>query len=203
MLIGFDLDLTLVDSAEAVLTSLRHVLDSYGVDHSTSDLHRHIGPPLTDTFADYLPADLVEEACAAYRAHHVDQLHLVHVLPGALEAVAAVREAGGEVVIISGKSTALAAEVAGLTGFGDVHVVGGVFGMDKGTVLLDMGAVAYVGDHPLDMVAAVAAGVVGVGVTTGHANAEELREAGATVILPDLLGFPDWLVQEGTPRFVS
>jgi phosphoglycolate phosphatase len=50
---------------------------------------------------------------------------------------------------------------------------------------LDPGQAAMVGDHPTDMQAAVAAGCLAVGVTSGRVGGEELREAGAQVVLPD------------------
>jgi HAD superfamily hydrolase (TIGR01549 family) len=48
----------------------------------------------------------------------------------------------------------------------------------------------YVGDSRWDMLAAVAAGMTAIGVTTGATPAEELREAGAAIVvegLPQLL----------------
>ncbi|MCF8042332.1 MAG: HAD family hydrolase [Desulfarculaceae bacterium] len=53
---------------------------------------------------------------------------------------------------------------------------------------LDPGRAAMVGDHPTDMQAAVAAGCLAVGVTSGRVGGEELKEAGATVVLPDAGG---------------
>ncbi|MBU4563413.1 MAG: HAD hydrolase-like protein [Desulfarculus sp.] len=50
---------------------------------------------------------------------------------------------------------------------------------------LEPGQAAMVGDHPTDMQAAVAAGCVAVGVTSGRVDEAGLREAGATVVLPD------------------
>jgi HAD superfamily hydrolase (TIGR01509 family) len=44
----------------------------------------------------------------------------------------------------------------------------------------------YVGDARWDMLAAVAAGMVPVGVTSGAVDAAELRTAGAAVVVPDL-----------------
>ncbi len=37
------------------------------------------------------------------------------------------------------------------------------------------------------------AGVIGIGVTTGPSSADELRDAGADVVLTSLEDFPDWL----------
>jgi phosphoglycolate phosphatase len=56
--------------------------------------------------------------------------------------------------------------------------------------LVEHGVRWYVGDHVADMVAARTAGVPGIGVTTGPCPAEELRAAGAAVVIPDLSGFP-------------
>jgi phosphoglycolate phosphatase len=65
----------------------------------------------------------------------------------------------------------------------------------KADALRTTGAVAYVGDHVADMSAARAAGVFGIGVTTGPCSAAQLVEAGADVVLPDLRGFPPLLAQ--------
>lgn len=59
--------------------------------------------------------------------------------------------------------------------------------------LLEHGARIYVGDHTADVRGARAADAVPVGVTTGPCDEEELRTAGADVILPNLTGFPAWL----------
>ncbi|MGH8827158.1 MAG: HAD family hydrolase, partial [Jiangellaceae bacterium] len=63
----------------------------------------------------------------------------------------------------------------------------------KGKALRERGATTYVGDHPGDMRGAQVAGATAVGVTTGGHNALALREAGAEVVLADLLDFPFWL----------
>lgn len=58
-----------------------------------------------------------------------------------------------------------------------------------GTVLghaVDPASVPVVGDTPLDIEAAHAAGAIGVGVATGHYSVEELRAAGADHVLRTL-----------------
>ena len=50
---------------------------------------------------------------------------------------------------------------------------------------LEPGQAAMVGDHPTDMQAAVAAGCLAVGVTSGRVGGGELKDAGAQVVLPD------------------
>ncbi len=46
-------------------------------------------------------------------------------------------------------------------------------------------ATVVVGDHPLDIAAALAAGCMAVGVASGRMSADDLRKAGAALVLPD------------------
>jgi phosphoglycolate phosphatase len=45
------------------------------------------------------------------------------------------------------------------------------------------------------MIAARTAGIPGIGVPTGPCDADELRDAGASYVLPDLTAFPMLLSQ--------
>lgn len=51
---------------------------------------------------------------------------------------------------------------------------------------LDASRVLVVGDTPLDIEAAHAAGAVGVGVASGHYSVEQLRESGADFVIGSL-----------------
>jgi phosphoglycolate phosphatase len=73
----------------------------------------------------------------------------------------------------------------------------------KAAALRAAGALAYVGDHVADMAAARAAGVLGIGVTTGPCTAAELGTAGADVVLADLRRFPAVLARIRLGRGVS
>ena len=116
-------------------------------------------------------------------------------MPGAVEALRCVREAGGRTVVVSAKYTPAvhkALAEAGLTELVDV-VYGELFAQDKAAALITEGASVYVGDHPGDMVAAVAANAYAVGVTTGANNTAALLAAGADLALPGLDTFVTWL----------
>jgi len=54
-------------------------------------------------------------------------------------------------------------------------------------------AVLNVGDTPLDVRAGLAAGITTVGVLTGAGTEEQLRHAGATLVLRSLDELPDFL----------
>ncbi|MGZ6995770.1 MAG: HAD family hydrolase, partial [Acidimicrobiia bacterium] len=74
-------------------------------------------------------------------------------------------------------------------------VVGWRHGPQKGETLAEHGAAIYVGDTPPDMDAARLAGATAVGVPTGPFTADELRAAGADIVLGSLLEFPDWFLR--------
>ena len=67
-----------------------------------------------------------------------------------------------------------------------------VHGPEKAAVLRRLKAVAYVGDTPPDMAAAVQADARAVGVATGSFTADDLAGAGAEVVLDSLAAFPAW-----------
>jgi pyridinium-3,5-biscarboxylic acid mononucleotide sulfurtransferase len=135
-------------------------------------------------------APLVE----SFRAHHPG--HAVAptlALPGAHEALAAVRRHGGRSIVVTGKhppNAGLHVEALGL----DVdELVAGVWGVAKAAALTEHGATVFVGDHVHDVEGARAAGALSVSVPTGGCTAQELRDAGTDVVLGDLCDFPAWL----------
>ena len=111
-------------------------------------------------------------------------------LPGAREALDAVRARGGRVLVVTSKIGRLARLHLDHLGLAVDELAGDLFAEEKATALREHGATHYVGDHVADMVAAGAAGVPGIGVATGPCSPEELRAAGAEVVLDDLTGFP-------------
>ncbi|RYJ06441.1 MAG: HAD family hydrolase, partial [Actinomycetales bacterium] len=117
----------------------------------------------------------------------------VQAWPGAAAALAAVRAAGGRTVLITAKvadNARLHVEALGLD-LDDVR--GGAWREGKADALRDVSATAYVGDHEHDMVAASLTGIPGIGVSTGPSSPDELRAAGAAVVIDSLESFPDAL----------
>jgi phosphoglycolate phosphatase len=190
--VGFDLDLTLVDSRPGIEAVYRQVSLATGVAVDVSAIR--IGPPLEGELAKWFPADQIAAAADLYRSFYpAYAIESSPALPGALAAIAAVRDLGGRVIIISSKygpSVELHLAHCGLV---VDEVVGWAYGDGKRDALRAHDAVAYVGDFEADMQAAVAASVTAVGVTTGPSTAAELYAAGADVVLGDLREFPAWL----------
>ena len=90
--VGFDLDMTLVDSAAGIITSVQHVLTGYGVQAHDEEIRSTIGLPLDHVFPRWLPDEPYDVLLAAYRAHYREHgIPLTLAMPGAREAIEAVR----------------------------------------------------------------------------------------------------------------
>jgi len=200
--VGFDLDLTLVDSTAGIVATVRLALAEVGRDVAAAQVWPLIGIPLEATL-EVLAPDL-DAAAVASVAQRYRVLYPVHgippitLLPGAAEAVRAVHELGGRVLVVSAKVEPAVRAVLAHVGLsapplGPDLVVGGLFARAKAGALQAENASVYVGDHPGDVAAARAAGAVAVAVATGPHPARALQEAGADVVLPDLTSFPAWL----------
>jgi phosphoglycolate phosphatase len=189
--VGFDLDMTLVDSRPGIAAAYRALTARTGVYVDADAAIARLGPPLRDELARWFPVDGIEAAVTTYRAlypHHA--ITPSGALPGAAEAIAAVRAHGGRVVVVTSKLGRLARLHLDQVGFTVDHLAGDRFGAGKEAAIREFRIALYVGDHVADMAAARATGVLGVGVATGPCDADELRAAGAAVVLDDLTGFP-------------
>jgi phosphoglycolate phosphatase len=200
--VGFDLDLTLVDSHERIISAYIRALRDLGVEVSSEDLVPHLGIPLTHTAAAVAPAVDADALVLRYR-HYYDEPDAPRTrpMPGAVDALRCVRAAGGRTVVVSAKFTPAvhkALAEAGLTDLVDV-VYGELFAKDKATALIAEGASIYVGDHPGDIAAAQAANAYAVGVTTGANDEATLLAAGAAVTFANLGAFAAWLPKHGVP----
>jgi phosphoglycolate phosphatase len=189
--VGFDLDLTLIDSRRAILRSFAGVAAETGVTIDEAAVDSRLGIKLEDELAYWLPADDIEAAMEIYRSHYRRLAGpLTRPLPGARESLATVRAAGALAVVITAKLEATALLSLDGVGLAADEVFGGVYGPEKAAVLARIGAAVYVGDAPADMAAAVAAGALAVGVPTGSFTADQLRAAGADHVLASLTEFP-------------
>ena len=195
--IGFDLDMTLVDSADGIAAAVCVALSEQGVRTTSEQVWPLIGLPLEQIMSRLGPRADAPGAVHRYRElyPHVG-VPLTRVLPGAVATLDAVRSApGGRVLVISTKIASAVTSVLAHVGLHADEVHGGLFAEDKAIALREAGAEVYVGDHPGDVSAARAAGALAVAVTTGPHPAHALHAAGADVVLPDLLAFTHWLSQ--------
>jgi phosphoglycolate phosphatase len=189
--VGFDLDMTLIDSQRAVLGAFAGLAADSGVPIDPAGVLSRLGIKLQDELAHWFPPAEIDEAVLSYRAHYLELLGpMTTLLPGATEALDAVRAAGARAVVITAKHEVTARLSLEAVGLSPDQLVADAHGPEKGAVLATMGAGVYVGDTPADMAAATAAAAHAVGVATGSFNAAELRAAGAAEVLASLAGFP-------------
>jgi phosphoglycolate phosphatase len=195
--IGFDLDMTLIDSRPGIRAVYERLVVESGARIDVGLVVSRLGPPVEWELGQWLPDSEVMRWADRYRELYPEvALPLVEALPGAHAAVEAANTRGRTIVITAkhGPNARLHVDRLGLP-------VGDVFGQawreGKADVLRQQGATAYVGDHVHDMEAAQLAGVPGIGVATGPSSADELRAAGAEVVLTSLETFPDWFGLHG------
>jgi phosphoglycolate phosphatase len=185
--------MTLIDSRPAIMAAFDRLAEEAGVGIDLAAVDTRMGIKLEDELAYWFPPEQIPAAAETYRRHYVRLAErMTSALPGAREALQAVRAAGERVVIITAKHpvsvppSLRAADLAADELFTHVH------GPEKAAVLRRLRAAAYVGDTPADMAAAAEAGVLAVAVATGSFDGRELRAAGAGVVLESLNSFPLW-----------
>ena len=191
LMVGFDLDMTLVDSRPGIAAAYRALTARTGVPVDADAVVSRLGPPLRVEMARWFPPEQVEEAVSVFRELYPAYAITPTVpMPGAVAAIGAVHARGGRVMVVTSKIGRLAKLHLDHLGLAVDELAGDLFAEEKATALRAHGATLYVGDHVADMAAAEAAGIPGVGVATGPCSEDELRAAGARLVLDDLTGFP-------------
>lgn len=193
-MVGFDLDMTLVDSRDGITFTIEKVLDELNIKVPPDEIFQTIGIPLWDAFAKWMSSEQIDPAVARYRELYKSiGIPITTVMPGARESIAAIHKAGGRTMVVSAKLEVAVQTIVNLLNLPIDVVRGDLFAEAKASALLEEGAVIYVGDHTADVRGAKAAGAVSVAVATGPSSTEELRTEGADIILADLTTFPAWL----------
>ncbi|MBY6276010.1 MAG: pyrophosphatase PpaX [Symbiobacterium thermophilum] len=105
----FDLDGTLIDTNRLIVTSFQHVFRTrLGLEVAPEEIYRFFGEPLRTTMTRFAP-DRADELTEAYREYNLS-VHdrLVRRFPGVNDAVAALRQAGVRLGVVTSKYTPLA-----------------------------------------------------------------------------------------------
>jgi phosphoglycolate phosphatase len=111
------------------------------------------------------------------------------LLPGAREAIAAVRALGGRTIVVTAKEERNARACLDHVGLAVDAVAGLRYGDGKVAALREHGATVYVGDAVTDIESGRAASSFTIGVATGPHSAVELTTAGADIVLRSLDSF--------------
>ncbi|MFE4665363.1 HAD family hydrolase [Streptomyces sp. NPDC056716] len=192
--VGFDLDMTLIDSRPGIHACYRALAERTGVFIDADLAITRLGPPLAEELVNWFPAERVPAMADLYREMYPGiAINATPAMPGAHDAVAAVRAAGGRAIVVTAKYEPNAKLHLAHLGIEPDAVVGDLWAEAKAAALREHGATVYVGDHVGDVRGARAARALSVTVPTGPCDARELREAGADVVLDGLGAFPGWL----------
>ena len=195
----FDLDGTLVDSIELIVTAAMNAFASRpGPSPSEAQIRNTIGRPLPTTFGPWLVDDndlpFLISKYREYQLEHHDRLTCAY--DGIVDAVSQLHSSGCRMGVVTSKVGFMAQRAldhCGLASYMECLVASDSTTKHKPEpepVLLaleQLGAVAhdaiYVGDSPYDMQSACAAGVHALGVSWGAFSRETLLESGAVRVI--------------------
>ncbi|ANW18920.1 HAD family hydrolase [Streptomyces clavuligerus] len=199
--VGFDLDMTLIDSRPGIRAAFLALSAETGAWIDADLAVTRLGPPLEQELAHWFPDDQIQAMGDRYRALYPEYaITPSPALPGAREAVAAVRAAGGRSIVVTAKYAPNARLHLDHLGIAADEVIGSLWAEGKAEALRAHTAGVYVGDHIGDIRGAHAAGAHAVSVPTGPCTTADLRKAGADTVLADLVEFPAWLREHRARR---
>jgi pyrophosphatase PpaX len=202
----FDLDGTLVDSIELILSASRYAFEGFSGQAPTDDQWRAgIGRPLVAMFRQYASEEAeVERLVGRYREYQLaNHDRLLHAYDGVVNVLRSLHDAGHPMALVTSKADWLAKRALVLVGIDDLFPV--VVGCDSCTRhkphpepverALDALGVSpaealFVGDSSHDVEAGRAAGVYTVGVTWGAFTHEEMEASGADVVIDRIESLP-------------
>ena len=195
----FDLDGTLFDAEEGIVSSVRKAMEEMGlVIPQGAELRQVVGPPLRYSFHDLLnvPAERLDEAAERYaRIFRSEGMYRYSVYPGIRTLLRVLKENGLYVALASSKPQELCEHILQVyclrhyfdrvIGETDNHAKLGKPEMIRRALPEHYRRAAMVGDRLYDMEGAKAAGVDGIGAVNGCGSEEELRKAGADRLVSD------------------
>ncbi|MFE4639188.1 HAD family hydrolase [Streptomyces sp. NPDC056773] len=199
--VGFDLDMTLIDSRPGIRAAYQALSAETGTYIDADAAVTRLGPPLDEELAYWFPEAEIPAMADRYREiYPTHAIEPTPAMPGAREAVEAVRALGGRTIVVTAKHEPNARLHLDHLGIKPDAVVGWLWAEAKAVALREYEAQVYVGDHVGDVRGARAAGALSVTVPTGPCPEPELRAAGADVVLADLTELPAWLAEYARTR---
>ena len=101
----FDLDGTLVNTTPLILESFRHTFKEFGLPvPADSELVAGFGLPMRTAVTAYMPEEMADEFCDAYRAYQRTRHdELIEGIDGVAETLAALAECGVKMAVVTSK----------------------------------------------------------------------------------------------------
>lgn len=197
----FDLDGTLVNSAQGIFNSILYALKEMGIENvKRESLYPFIGPPMKDSFMEFFhfPQEKALQAVELYRAHYQKKgLYEIELYDGMEETLRALKNAGKTILMGTSKRELFAKKIAEYLNINDCFdlIAGSNFEgtRDKKREVLeyalhqlgieDFSKVLMVGDRKFDVLGAGELGIDTLGVLYGFGSRNELETAGAKWIV--------------------
>ncbi|SEP91813.1 pyrophosphatase PpaX [Virgibacillus subterraneus] len=195
----FDLDGTLIDTNELIISSFMHTFEQYGRELSRREAIEFIGPPLRDTFHQVDP-DQVEAMVETYREHNLyHHDNYVTAFPNVVETIDQLQKKNFKLGIVTTKmnrTVEMGLKVTGLSNYFEtiitlddvVHAKPHPEPVLKAMQELEASAdsTLMVGDNHHDIDAGKNAGVQTAGVAWSLKGKEKLSEYKPTYMLDDM-----------------
>lgn len=165
--IGFDLDMTLVDSSEAIVFSAISAIRSFVPQASVDEMEirREIGLPIKELITRYVGSLNSNDAYNIYKKFYISEgLDLSREIDGAVSTILELQLKGYSTCVITAKDQNVAEAQLRHLGFPSLKVFGNSFGSEKTRAMLAFECTHYVGDHYHDYLAAVEAQITFIGV---------------------------------------
>lgn len=197
----FDLDGTLTDSGEGIVNSFKYTLKAYNInDYDEKMLNKYIGPPLNDAMreifccGDAKAREAIEKYREYYKSKGIFENRLYDGIEPLLRSLA---RDNRKIILATSKAEVFAVKI--LDRFNISQYFMSVAGSEldgsrikKDEVIRyalgkagieDLKSVIMVGDREHDILGARDTGIDSIGVLYGYGNYEELKNAGASVIV--------------------
>ena len=192
----FDLDGTLIDNSELIITSFQHIFKTYlDKDLKPEDIYPYFGRPLTEAFRELAPGN--EEIIETYREYENPRGYdMVYLVEGAKEVIIKLFEAGIKLAIVSSRSSASLHYELKIRDIDQYFQV--IIGCDECTkhkpdkepvenalkaLGLNSEDCLFVGDSSYDMMSAESAGVKSALVKWTNVPCEELRKCSPNFVI--------------------
>ncbi len=207
----FDLDGTLTDSGEGIMISGAYALEQLGYKvPDIKELRTMVGPPLGSSFKKFgVPEELIEEAIRLYRVSYIEmgRKYLNSVYPGIEDLLRNLKNMGYRLYVATSKPEELAKDILKkfkldmyfeyIAGSATDH------SRDSKSAVLeyvlemieDKNKAIMIGDTHYDVVGANDHNLPCVGVSWGYGEVEDMKKAGATVIVTSTDELFDYLTK--------
>lgn len=196
----FDLDGTITDSGPGIMNSIRYAVRKQGLPELPEKVLRSfIGPPLKEQFQSVFGLSDEEGAVmvAAYREYYSDKgIFENRVYDGVPQMLETLKKRGARILMATSKPEEYAKRIAVHFGFSEYFdFIGGACmdgrRTDKNEVIeyvidtcdVERKSAVMIGDRRHDIIGASKSGLHSIGVLYGYGSREELKKAGADMIV--------------------